>query len=482
MAYALTPLAVALGTRESLLSLLTGIPYQHFNFLHIWLGRIIYIQSALHTIGWTVVEAKLYRPQPQVYRMFIMQQYAIFGCVAMLLITFLFVFSLKNVIRRTGYEFFRKTHYVVAVLYIGACWGHWYQLACWMIASLGIYGIDRAVRLIRTLATHVGKGDMTKRVAFRPAQASVKLLEDGETSVIRLEFEHRHRAWKVGQHFHLCFPSLTIWQSHPMTPASLPSTSGLQKHVYIIRAHNGETGRLAALCHDAGDESVTTPVVLTGPSGCGVNQATNILAIAGGTGISFVLPVFSAALARAQSGFRSAVHLVWVIRRTSNLDWISNELAELRRVVAETKMEGCEARIKIFITRDGARGTSLSGSSMEKVSVELTDEKTTSVTEKAKASTTMTRVVATRELTESVDNYSVEYLADRHPNLLAHSRTLEDWAHAASTYGGKSQVVASGPATMGSDLRQAVAQLNNLSMAWRGEAGNVGFYWDDRMG
>src|SRR4051812_38961910 len=36
IAYALTPFCVALSTRESLLSLITGVPYQHFNFLHRW--------------------------------------------------------------------------------------------------------------------------------------------------------------------------------------------------------------------------------------------------------------------------------------------------------------------------------------------------------------------------------------------------------------------------------------------------------------
>jgi predicted ferric reductase len=156
LAYALTPFTVALSTRESILSLITGIPYQHFSFLHRWTGRIIYVQSVLHTLAWTVVEGKLYQPQPKVYRNFIREQYMVFGCVALLFISFIFVFSLRSVIRLTGYEFFRKSHYIVALLYIGACWGHWTKLACWMIASFGLFGIDRGIRLIRTLLIHTG--------------------------------------------------------------------------------------------------------------------------------------------------------------------------------------------------------------------------------------------------------------------------------------------------------------------------------------
>jgi hypothetical protein len=39
-AFALTPLTIALCARDSVLSLLTGIPYQSFNFLHRWTGRM----------------------------------------------------------------------------------------------------------------------------------------------------------------------------------------------------------------------------------------------------------------------------------------------------------------------------------------------------------------------------------------------------------------------------------------------------------
>ncbi|KAI5848386.1 hypothetical protein BZA05DRAFT_403927 [Tricharina praecox] len=43
--------------RENIFSLITGIPYQHFNFMHRVLGWIIFAQSLLHTIGWTIVQA-----------------------------------------------------------------------------------------------------------------------------------------------------------------------------------------------------------------------------------------------------------------------------------------------------------------------------------------------------------------------------------------------------------------------------------------
>lgn len=128
LAYALTPFSVMLGSRESLLSLLTGIPYQSFNFLHRWLGWIIFVQSLVHTIGWTLIEAHFYQPQPDVADKWIKQLYMIWGCVAMIILLLLVALATPWGIRLTGYEFFRKAHYVLAMVYIGACWGHWQPL------------------------------------------------------------------------------------------------------------------------------------------------------------------------------------------------------------------------------------------------------------------------------------------------------------------------------------------------------------------
>lgn len=64
IAYALTPFSVMLASRESILSLLTGIPYQSFNFLHRWLGWIILIQSIAHTLGWTIIQGSSFPNGP----------------------------------------------------------------------------------------------------------------------------------------------------------------------------------------------------------------------------------------------------------------------------------------------------------------------------------------------------------------------------------------------------------------------------------
>ena len=162
LTYALTPLTILLRTRSSLLTLLTGIPYPSFTFLHRWLGRIIFIQSVLHTLSWTIIEGKLYQPQPSTYIGLIRERYIIWGIVAMTLLSILVVLSTRKAVAWIGYEAFGKMHYVVAAIYMGARWAHWSHLKCWMIASLGIWEMDRGLRFLRTLLIHVGYLDNSK--------------------------------------------------------------------------------------------------------------------------------------------------------------------------------------------------------------------------------------------------------------------------------------------------------------------------------
>ncbi|KAH8592699.1 ferric reductase like transmembrane component-domain-containing protein [Bisporella sp. PMI_857] len=407
IAYALTPLTVAPSTRESILSLITGIPYQSFNFLHRWCGRIIFIQSVIHTAGWYLIEARYYQPQPTAWKKFIAQLYVIWGVIALIFITFLYVFSSRSVLRLTGYESFRKAHYVVAMLYIGACRGHWNQLACWIIASLGIWGLGRGIRLLRNLLIHVGHADGSTGRGFHPAQPSLKYFDDKDGGVVRLDFEHKQNPWAVGQHFFLCFPALTIWQSHPLTTASLPtSNSDIVHHTYISLALN----QAAKLFPKEGTAATpnTTPVILTGPYGVPLIsnssniEPTNIPTTAGGTGVSLTLPIVLADILSPAVG-GTVIEFIW-----TNLN------------------------IQIIVTQ-GA-GASASTSSLPRI-------------------------------TNKNENNASEIDADMKTYLLSPiCSSLIDISHTNRT-----RVIASGPAGMGHDLRSAVAQCNYASRVLKGE-------------
>lgn len=477
LAYALTPLSVMLSSRESLLSLLTGIPYQHFNFLHRWLGYIILVQSSLHTIGWCVVEIRLYQPQPQTALEWIAQKYIIWGVVAMFLLVVIFILSTPWAIRRTGYEFFRKSHYVVAMLYVGACWGHWSKLDCYMISSLVLWLVDRGIRLARTGLIHYNYLSGSSSMGFRSASAVITYLPDAENGdVVRLDFTHPHPSWEVGAHFYLCFPEVSIWQAHPFTPCSLPS-DGLkgQTHAYILRAKNGATKVLAdfaaakTVSAKNGEMSgasnlPTTPVIMAGPYGGSImsqlRPETNVLCIAGGTGVTFVLPVLLQLVKDTTPRVDRKIKFVWVVRRSGEVAWAKAELDVLRQAAVSHGVN-----IRIFVTRECST-TSAEGVVRDKASESSSADglKTSSET-KAEVITTQIPVAVGDEH------------GSRHPDLQSLVRDF-----VGSTVRGPVSVFASGPGGMLSDLREAVADCNSAKKVWKGDQRfSVRLISDDRL-
>lgn len=486
IAYALTPLSVMLSSRESILSLVTGLPYQSFNFLHRWLGYIIFAQSALHTIGWCIIEIRLYQPQPTVGLEWIRQTYMVWGLVAMILLTLIIVLSTPWGIRLTGYEFFRKSHYVLAMIYIGACWGHWEQLKVFLLPGLIVWFIDRGVRFARTALLHYNylpSGHM----GFRSAPANITFFKD-ETNgdVVRLDFDHPHDAWDVGQHFYLTFPESSVWQSHPFTPLSRPVYGAdSQKHSYIFRAKKGETRKIAQISarraarmndHEESHEGLMADarlsVVMTGPYGertmRNLAVESNVLCVAGGTGITYVLPTLLDLASRSQSLDRH-MSLIWVVRRRSDIDWVAPELAILKR-----KCPNLRAGLHIYVTRASEE----QDPSMPTVSEKRTATDCNKEIEPASGSDSSSVSVSSAL---SVHGVSKAELGLNHfearPDL---SSVVEQFV--SETVRGNTEVFASGPGQMISDLRRIIAGVNKGGEVWKGEdRWDVRLTCDDRL-
>ncbi|OQD84736.1 hypothetical protein PENANT_c012G02738 [Penicillium antarcticum] len=479
LAYALTPLSILLSSRESFLSLITGLPYQSFNFMHRWLGYIIFLQSSLHTIGWCVVEIRLYQPQPTVALAWVKETYIVWGIVAMILLLLLFALSTPWGIKLTGYETFRKLHYVLAMVYIGACWGHWKQLKCFLWPSLIFWFLDRGARLVRTAILHYHpEQSSTLGLGFKAADATITRFPDEEHGdVIRLDLDNNQDPWAIGQHYYLCFTQCSIWQSHPFTPLNLPAVSkGTVRHSYLLRAKGGETKKVAAL---AAKGNPTMPIILTGAYGEEITTSltpnTNIFCVAGGTGITYVLPVLLELAQQPRSPDRK-VELIWAIRHTSNTEWIKAELDILQKARKELNLE-----IKIYATRDTSSKTpSLDDSENCNLSIPV-DSPKVEIDEKAvqisPSSSSESGCCGCDKPTAIERLGSGSEDVNRHPDLPVLVKSfLED------TVRGPTSVFASGPGGMISDLRDIVASCNSGSRVWRGlERFDVQLVCDDRL-
>ncbi|KAK5942354.1 hypothetical protein PMZ80_004917 [Knufia obscura] len=501
IAYALTPLSVLLSSRESILSLITGLPYQSFNFLHRWLGYIIVVQSILHTIGWSVVELRLYQPQPKVSIEWIKQLYMIWGVIAMFFLLVLFILSTPWAIRRTGYEFFRKSHYILAMVYIGACWGHWAKLSCFLIPGLIVWFIDRGVRLVRTGLLHYNYIGGSSTMGFQSTDANITTFPDAVNGgIVRLDFTQQQEPWNIGQHFYLCFPKSSIWQSHPFTPLNVPTPkAGAIHHSYIFRAKSGETKKINQIAA----KTPSTPVILNGPYGVSevdcLTPTTNILCIAGGTGITYVLPVLLSQITNCGCSSTRRMQLVWAIRRKADMAWVQAELGRLYEAA-----KSIDLKISIYVTREDPSATSSASS----VSEEKAGNVTIDVTERPGSSSSSSATTDDEpEITGAGGccafknkNKDIEVCSPaiprkqsitierrgsvgavpaemRHPDLAAIVREFVD-----ETVQGSTSVYASGPGGMISDLRGVVAGCNDGGRVWRGDLrGCVELRCDDRL-
>ncbi|OTA99435.1 hypothetical protein M426DRAFT_27530 [Hypoxylon sp. CI-4A] len=471
LAYALTPLSVLLSSRDSILSLLTGIPYQSFNFLHRWLGYIIVIQGSLHTIGWSIVEVRLYQPQPTTAQEWIVQLYIIWGVVAQILLLLLFALSTPWGIRLTGYEFFRKAHYVLAMVYIGACWGHWANLQCFLIPGLAIWGLDRAIRYLRSALIHyqyLPNGSM----GFRAVHASLTHFPDAEHGdVVRMDFKHPQDPWKVGEHYYLCFTECSIWQSHPFTPLNLPKVeNGLVSHSYILRAKKGETKKVAELAAKklAEAPTATTPLILSGNYGESIVENltpdANVLCVAGGTGITYVLPVLLGLIEQKEVKDRK-VQLVWAVRKKDDIRWVEKELNAIRKAAKAHKIE-----VHIYVTRE-------TSSKSPSINTDISEKDEMAVKEAGPLSSAGSSIKAV----DSNSSLDVQKIGghgfDRHPDL---QKLVMEFVE--GTIRGSTTVYASGPGSMISDLRSIVASSNSGAKVWQGnERYDVSLVCDDRL-
>lgn len=323
-----------------------------------------------------------------------------------------------------------------------------------MVPSLALIVFDQAIRFLRTVYIH--RNGNRHSNGFQAAEATIKVLEDENGTVVRLDFDLEHKiAWEAGQHFYLTFPGLSLWQSHPFTVASAPEVnSKLQHHTYLLRVRDGQTKQIAAL----GDGAMIS-TILTGPYGKGFPsyECQHLLAVAGGTGVTFTLPIVMEAVQQFTNK-RAVVDFVWVVRKSEDLLWLSKELAQLKRLLDQA----AGLRIRIFVSRESA------SSENEKGKLPLIGEKEMESSGSSQASgdedDALQSLLSSRE-----SRFSVSFLRDHHPSV---EEILEDFQERVGNVGGAAEIVGSGPEAMGSDLRAAVAASKSEE--------ELGFYWDSR--
>lgn len=357
----MVPLFIMAGRNNPLIGLL-GIPFDTFNLIHRWLGRIVVLEALTHTFAWMV--SKSMTVGWEVVRESITSSPFIMpGFVATVAFTFLLLHS-PSVIRHAFYETFLVFHILAAATVCAGLWYHlsfmpdlhrWLHYLEWAII---LWGADRALRLAKLLYRNVGS---------KMTEAYVEALPgDAVRVTIRMARPWRFRP---GQHLYLYVPTIGLWTSHPFTISWSQEDHRVsfddeklavhRQDIYqaertmslIIRARTGFTDSLFKKAFAMPEKAFTTKALVEGPYGKidTLGSYGTVVLVAGGIGITHPVPYLRELVAGYANGTIATrrVTLVWVIQTPEHLEWIRPWMTEILAMEKRREI----LKILLFVTR-----------------------------------------------------------------------------------------------------------------------------------
>ncbi|KAH7911651.1 ferric reductase NAD binding domain-containing protein [Hygrophoropsis aurantiaca] len=342
------PLITALGTKNNLVSLVTGIGYDKLNYIHRMMSRVVLILLWVHA-GSEVIYSAPIGPM-------LVEAWVRCGIVAIVALTLLCVVSIRPV-RAGAYEFFFYAHFFMVLIFLICAYFHTYGMMTFYIyPCFVIWGLDRLVRLIRLVVFNHSYFGLRSGSTL---DATPELVSE---NCVRLRFRRpAHFRWTPGQTAYLIMPGVSRlpFEAHPFTIASFdsklfdsvdaqeckskvrfePGTGReLAEHalgastpfwkdvVFFINVRAGFTARLKEAALKGGK----VKVFVDGPYGSTPDLGsfdTSIL-IAGGSGVSYILPTFLNVIEQVRNGKSDCrrVVFIWSVRDADHVQWIDETL------------------------------------------------------------------------------------------------------------------------------------------------------------
>jgi ferric-chelate reductase len=242
--------------------------------------------------------------------------------------------------RNLRYEFFVAQHIITFFALIIAIMIHIPPTALhaqtYIFTAIGLYLASRLIQTVLYLDRNV-----------HPSRATLTRASDGVT---KIRINHRKlKFWTPGSYILLSIPRYGLFQSHPATIASTPSSHGGDL-VFFLRSHRGFTRRIHNAAGTGGDHLA----LIDGPyGGHQADFAAFPIAflIAGSTGISFIMPILLDIAERASTVKLPVkdIHFVWTVKEESCLGLMGDELSS---ALSALRTEGIN--VFVHIHRTGA--------------------------------------------------------------------------------------------------------------------------------
>lgn len=365
----MVPLFILAGRNNPLIPLLR-ISFDTYNLLHRWLGRIVVIESIVHTFAWGVNAVDEGSVSDMLHRLRTTPFFS-WGLVGVGSMTFLLLHS-PSPIRHAFYETFLHLHQLAAFL---AFLGVYFHLDIdklpqmpW-ITAVGIFWLlERTARLFRLIYLNFSlKRGSTSLV--------VKALP-GEACKVTFHLP-KHVHISAGSHVYAYIPSLSLWMSHPFSvawvepstsvtttgyadnepaPPKYSSTLDLEKQhppspqdllpanknqltsvSLVVSARKGMTRSMYNKALASPNSTLLTKGFIEGPyASHPSNPATYGTAVlfSAGAGITHHMLTVRDLLIRAADGRipTQKIYLIWSVRSTEHLSWVRDWMDSILRL------------------------------------------------------------------------------------------------------------------------------------------------------
>lgn len=255
--------------------------------------------------------------------------------------------STLHCIRRLSYEFFVIQHILTFIGLIATIMYHIPDTALsarnYVWAAIALY-----------LASRTWQTGMVIFRNIRPRRAVLTAVSSDVTKIVLPNSSKTLASWTPGSHVLLRFPRLGVWQSHPVTIASTP-TSHNGDLVFFMRAHTGLSKKLLRAANEPAQTPAPYLMLVDGPYGGAQPDFaaySSVILIASSTGMTFTLPILLDLASRVfhpqhNLGLVKRVHFIWSSRDDAARYWVCEELKNALQTLRD---EGVSADVSVYIT------------------------------------------------------------------------------------------------------------------------------------
>jgi predicted ferric reductase len=368
-------LVIFAGRNNPLISLLQ-ISFDTYNLLHRWVGRVIVLESLIHTLAWALVKHAA-TGWPGVAKSMTSSPFLSWGTVGTSALVLILVTSFSPV-RHAFYETFLNVHIILAFTTMLAVYLHCDisklpQLP-YIQAVICLWAGDRFARMARLVYCN-----WSPRNGW--TNATITALPGGATRVTM--HLPKYLDIKPGTHAYLRFARLNAWESHPFSIAwhdhILNPPTGIELKARMARSRDAEAAIDEPPVSDASNSKTDVSFIihsqtgltkrlndtaLTYPSGCLTLKAAlegpyaghhsldsygHLVLFAGSSGITHQISYLRHLIDGMTNKTIATrkVCLIWIVRESDHLEWVRAWMDLVLQMPGRREI----LSVKIYITK-----------------------------------------------------------------------------------------------------------------------------------